>query len=234
LKVESGKLKEGETTNNLQLTTSEQEIYVGVTPPQGEGWIQDEDTLDTWFSSGTWTFSTLLNRDEAQYTDLADWIHHSPDLEFHPTSVLETGYDILFFWVARMVMMTEYVMETKPFDQVYLHGLIRDEHGKKMSKSAGNGIDPIPMIEKFGTDAVRLSLIIGATPGNDLSLSETKIGGYRNFVNKLWNISRFILTSVDDVRLVAEAPEGKTMADRWILQRLHQTIETVTTMIEKK
>jgi valyl-tRNA synthetase len=133
-----------------------------------------------------------------------------------------------------MVMMTEYVMETKPFDQVYLHGLIRDEHGKKMSKSAGNGIDPIPMIEKFGTDAVRLSLIIGATPGNDLSLSETKIGGYRNFVNKLWNISRFILTSVDDVRLVAEAPEGKTMADRWILQRLHQTIETVTTMIEKK
>ncbi len=217
-----------------QLPASNQEIYVGVTPPKGDGWIQDEDTLDTWFSSGTWTFSTLLSRDESKYKDLAEWIHNSPDLQFHPTSVLETGYDILFFWVARMVMMTEYVMETKPFNQVYLHGLIRDEHGKKMSKSSGNGIDPIPMIAKFGTDAVRLSLIIGATPGNDLSLSETKIGGYRNFVNKLWNISRFILTSVDEVKLITEAPEGKSMADRWILQRLHQTIETVTAMIEKK
>ncbi len=210
------------------------EIYVGFTPPAGEGWKQDDDTLDTWFSSALWTFSTLLNRDSAKHKDLANWAHNSPDLQFHPTSVLETGYDILFFWVARMIVMTEYVMETKPFNQVYLHGLIRDEHGKKMSKSAGNGIDPIPMIEKFGTDAVRLSLIIGATPGNDLSLSETKIGGYRNFVNKLWNISRFILTSVDEVKLITEAPEGKTMADRWILQRLQQTVEAVTMMLEKK
>jgi len=234
LKVESKQLKDGEgVTNNLHLTT-EPERYVGVTPPTGEGWTQDEDTLDTWFSSALWTFSTLLNRQPEAYKNLSEWIKNSPDLQFHPTSVLETGYDIIFFWVARMIMMTEYVMEDKPFSQVYLHGLIRDEHGKKMSKSAGNGIDPIPMIEKFGTDAVRLSLIIGATPGNDLSLSETKIGGYRNFVNKLWNISRFIISSVDQIRLVTIAPEVSELADRWILQRLQQIITEVTQFLEKK
>ncbi len=158
-----------------------EEIYVGTTPPNGDGWTQDPDTLDTWFSSGLWTFSTL------------GWPEETHDLKnFHPTSVLETGYDILFFWVARMVLMSEFLLDEVPFRQVYLHGLVRDNQGRKMSKSLGNVINPLDMIEKYGADAVRLSLIIGAAPGNDIKLSEDRIRGYRNFSNKVWNASRFI------------------------------------------
>lgn len=157
------------------------ETYVGTTPPNGEGWTQDPDTLDTWFSSGLWTFSTL------------GWPDNTTDLKnFHPTSVLETGYDILFFWVARMILMSKFLLNEIPFKQVYLHGLVRDNQGRKMSKSLGNVINPLDMIEKYGADAVRLSLIIGAAPGNDIKLSEDKIRGYRNFSNKVWNASRFI------------------------------------------
>ncbi|MEK7613022.1 MAG: valine--tRNA ligase [Patescibacteria group bacterium] len=146
-------------------------------------WEQDPDTLDTWFSSGLWTFSTL------------GWPEETPDLKtFHPTSVLETGYDILFFWVARMILMSEFLLGEVPFKNVYLHGLVRDEKGRKMSKSLGNIIDPLVMTEKYGADAVRLSLIMGAAPGNDSKLSEDRIRGYKNFANKIWNITRFVLS----------------------------------------
>jgi valyl-tRNA synthetase len=165
-----------------------EEIYCDVTPPSGEGWEQDSDTLDTWFSSGLWTFSTL------------GWPDETSDLTtYHPTSVLETGYDILFFWVARMVLMSTFLLGELPFRQVYLHGLVRDSKGRKMSKSLGNIIDPVDMIAKYGADATRLSLIIGAAPGNDVPISEDKVRGYKHFANKLWNISRFILSSTTDV-----------------------------------
>ncbi|PIR78196.1 MAG: valine--tRNA ligase, partial [Candidatus Magasanikbacteria bacterium CG10_big_fil_rev_8_21_14_0_10_36_16] len=115
---------------------------------------------------------------------------------FHPTTVMETGYDILFFWVARMILMTTYTLGQVPFETVYLHGLVRDEQGRKMSKSLGNIINPLDMIDKYGTDATRLSLLLGSTPGNDMKLSEEKIGGFRNFANKLWNVARFIEMTV--------------------------------------
>lgn len=168
-----------------------EEIYVGVEAPKGDGWKQDEDTLDTWFSSGLWTFSTL------------GWPEKTVDLDtFHPTDLLETGYDILFFWVARMILMTGCLLDTIPFKTVYLHGLVRTASGEKMSKSKPEtNINPLDMIEKYGADATRLSLIIGNGPGNDLKLSEDKIKGYKHFANKLWNITRFVLTSVDGEEL---------------------------------
>lgn len=186
---------------------------------------QDPDTLDTWFSSGLWTFSTL------------GWPDQTEDLKrFHPTSVLETGYDILFFWVARMILMTSYALNAKPFETVYLHGLVRDDKGRKMSKSLGNIIDPLDMIAKFGTDPVRLSLLIGTTAGNDTKMSEEKISGYRNFVNKVWNVSRFILMNVQVNEANLEAsrqPEATSLADRAILSRLNRLIKTTTEKIEQ-
>ena len=199
-----------------------QEIYCGVDAPTGEGWVQDSDTLDTWFSSSLWTFSTL------------GWPDDEVDLKkFHPTSVLETGYDILFFWVARMILMTTYMLGEVPFETVYLHGLVRDEQGRKMSKTLGNIIDPLDMISKYGTDATRLSLVLGSAPGNDLKLSEEKISGFRNFTNKLWNISRFMLLNIEKPELDAKMPVPKTAADVWIAARLNQVISEVTGHIEK-
>jgi len=194
-----------------------------------EGWHQDEDTLDTWFSSALWTFSTLLDQDFSKYSSLEEWVKNSPDLKkYHPTSVMETGYDILFFWVARMIIMTTYLLDEIPFETVYLHGLIRDKQGKKMSKSLGNGIDPIEMIDKFGADALRLSMTVGSTPGNDMRLYEEKIEGYRNFINKLWNISRYIFGSVKKVELIDKKPKVKTSADAWIFSELDTLIEQTT------
>jgi len=162
------------------------EVKVGITSP-GEGWTQDEDTLDTWFSSGLWTFSTL------------GWPEETADLKtYHPTAVLETGYDILFFWVARMILMSTFLRGEVPFRKVYLHGLVRDGQGRKMSKSLGNIIDPLTMIEKYGADATRLSLVIGASMGNDVKLSEDKVRGYKHFANKIWNIARFVLENQQD------------------------------------
>lgn len=186
---------------------------------------QDEDTLDTWFSSGLWTFSTL------------GWPEKTKDLEyFHPTGVLETGYDILFFWIARMIIMTTYAMHEVPFKNVYLHGLIRTRDGKKMSKSSPETcIDPLDMIEQYGTDALRLSFIIGATPGNDLRLYEEKIAGYRNFVNKIWNASRFSLMNVSDEDLNTEFDPKKhivSRADKWIITKLQYLIKDVTDDME--
>ena len=154
-------------------------------------------------------------------------------LNFHPTSVMETGYDILFFWVARMILMTTYTLGVVPFKTVYLHGLVRDEQGRKMSKSLGNIINPLDMIEKYGTDATRLSLLLGNTPGNDTKLSEEKIAGFRNFTNKLWNISRFMLLNIDEPKIDLAMPEAKTLADEWILSKLSGIIKDVSENIEK-
>ncbi len=149
--------------------------------------IQDFDTLDTWFSSGLWTFSTLgWPLQETNGKPSEDFIN------FHPTSVIETGPDILFFWIARMILMSGFLLGDIPFEKVYLHGIVRDKNGLKMSKSKNNGIDPLDMIEKFGTDALRISMISGISPGNDVNFSEDKTRGYRNFATKLWNIGRFI------------------------------------------
>ena len=186
---------------------------------------QDSDTLDTWFSSGLWTFSTLLNKDIHPGESLEEWLARSEDYKnYHPTSVLETGYDILFFWVARMILMTTYTIGQIPFETVYLHGLVRDEQGRKMSKSLGNIIDPLDMIQKYGTDATRLSLMIGGTPGNDMKLSEEKVAGFRNFANKLWNISRFILLNVTEPQKSLARPTPKTSIDEWILWKLNVVI----------
>ncbi len=173
-----------------------EEVYVGIKAPGGEGWDQDPDTLDTWFSSGLWTFSTL------------GWPEDTADLKtYHPTAVLETGYDILFFWVARMVLMSGFLVGQIPFKQVYLHGLGRDAQGRKMSKSLGNIIDPLDMVHKYGADATRLSLIIGAAPGTDTKLSEDRVRGYKHFANKLWNITRFVLENTADM------PGDATLSD---------------------
>lgn len=188
----------------------------------GKSWEQDPDTLDTWFSSGTWTFSTL------------GWPKKNKDLaRFHPTDVLETGRDIIFFWIARMIMMSAYALGEIPFKTAYLHGLVRDEQGRKMSKSLGNIINPLDVSAKYGTDAVRLSLIIGTSPGADTKLSEEKIASYRNFTNKLWNISRFVLTSVSKIQRVPKKPTAKTLADKWILARLESVAAQATSSIEK-
>ena len=163
-----------------------EEVFVGLEAPQGDGWTQDEDTLDTWFSSGLWTFSTL------------GWPDETPDLSFyHPTDVLETGHDILFFWVARMILMTEYALGVVPFRTVYLHGMVRDQQGRKMSKSLGNSIDPMEVAKDFGADAGRMALIIGNTPGMDSKIWPDKINAYKKFANKIWNITRFVLENTE-------------------------------------
>src|SRR4051794_33004758 len=184
-------------------------------PPAGEGWRQDEDVLDTWFSSALWPFSTM------------GWPEQTADLAtFYPTSVLVTGYDILFFWVARMMMFGLYAMDGKqPFDVVSLHGMVRDGHGKKMSKSFGNVVDPLDWIERYGADATRFTLARGANPGSDVPISEEWCQGSRNFCNKLWNATRFALMNG---AVSQELPDKSDMStvDRWILSRLqHVTAE---------
>ena len=184
---------------------------------------QDEDTLDTWFSSGLWTFSPLGWPNE-EAADLKN---------YHPTDVLETGYDILFFWIARMILMTTYALGDIPFKTAYLHGMVRDKEGKKMSKSLGNGIDPLEMTEKYGTDALRLSLILGNSPGGDIPMYAEKVEGYRNFVNKLWNISRFILSKIENPRYISERPEAKTLSDKWLLAKLDELKENYFVQMDK-
>ena len=163
--------------------------FCGIDAPKEEGWAQDEDTLDTWFSSGLWTFSTL------------GWPEKTEDLKnYHPTTVIETGHDILFFWIARMILMSQYILDEIPFKNVYLHGMIRTLDGKKMSKSLGDkAIDPLTIIEKYGNDALRMAMIIGNTPGNDLKLDENDIRGYGKFANKIWNASRFVIDKIENL-----------------------------------
>lgn len=179
------------------------EIYCGMEAPKEAGWIQDPDVLDTWFSSALWPFSTLGWPD---YVDKEAEIVHplqyakgmtSRDYGyFYPTTVMETGYDILPFWVARMATFGLEFTDKNPFETVYFHGLVRDEHNRKMSKSLGNVLDPLDVIPKYGTDALRMALVVGSTPGQDLAVGEAKIKGYRNFSNKIWNASRFVILRV--------------------------------------
>lgn len=186
-------------------------------PPTGEGWTQDPDVLDTWFSSGLWPFSTL------------GWPEQTPELEkFYPTSVLVTGYDILFFWVARMMMFGLYAMDGKqPFDVVNLHGIVRDQFGKKMSKSSGNVVNPLEWIEKYGADATRFTLARGANPGSDVAISEEWCQGSRNFCNKLWNATRFALMNGATVEGDLPAPSELSTIDKWVLSRLQHTVSEV-------
>ena len=186
----------------------------------GEGNYEVEtDTFDTWFSSSQWPFATLMTTDTF-------------DKGFYPTSVMETGRDILFQWVTRMVMLGLYRTGEVPFKNVYLHGLVNDAHGKKMSKSKGNVLNPLDLTSKYGTDALRLALTIGITPGNDGTLSEAKIEGYRNFCNKLWNVARFILGQLPE-DYSPTTPELNSSADHWMMAKLSQTSISVTTAIEE-
>lgn len=201
----------------------------------GEGWEQDPDTLDTWFSAGMWTFSTLGWPDAASVDADGNLVKTGDLALYHPTSVLETGYDILFFWVARMILMSTYALGEVPFKDVYLHGLVRDDQGRKMSKSLDNILDPLELIPKYGTDAVRLSVIVGSTPGQDIKLAEDKIESLKHFTNKLWNISRFVIGKVGETEWLKNdhvateiLPHAKTLADRWILSELQQVIEKQT------
>lgn len=182
---------------------------------------QDPDVLDTWFSSGLWPFSTL------------GWPENSPDLQkFYPTSVLVTAFDILFFWVARMMMMGIHFMKEVPFHEVYVHALVRDAQGQKMSKSKGNVIDPLLMMDKYGTDALRFALTAFAAQGRDIKLSEDRIEGYKHFVNKIWNAARLLLMNLEGFDKVGEIPERpESLANRWILSRLQRVVgETGTSM----
>jgi len=182
---------------------------------------QDPDTLDTWFSSGLWPFSTL------------GWPEKTPDLDyFYPTSVLETAYDILFFWVARMIMDGLEFTGQVPFHTVYLHGLIRDEHGQKMSKTKNNAIDPLTVMDELGTDALRFTLLVGSSPGNDMNLSMKKVEANRNFANKLWNAGRYLIGSLGAMPSEPEHEPEWTLADRWIKARLNQLRETVNRLFE--
>ncbi len=199
----------------------QQEIYVGTTAPEGEGWVQDEDTLDTWFSSGSWTFSTL------------GWPEKTVDLEkFHPTSWIQMGYEILYLWLMRMILMSAYALNEIPFKDAYMHGLLRDKDGKKFSKSSGNNIDPIEVINEYGCDALRISVLSGISPGNDSRFYAEKVEASRNLVNKLWNISRFILTNEEGARRV-ESVTPKSLADRWILSRFSETAQKVGSLIDR-
>ena len=195
----------------------QEEIHIGE-EPQGDGWTQDEDTLDTWFSSGLWTFSTL------------GWPEKTVDMRtYHPTDMLETGYDILFFWVARMILMTQFALGDIPFKNVYLHGLVRDAQGRKMSKSLGNNMDPLDIANKYGADAARMALIVGNTPGTDLRISEDKIKGYKHFANKLWNITRFIEERTLDI----SDTEVLYDADGALLIELDALVQDVTQDLEE-
>ncbi|NLP29836.1 MAG: class I tRNA ligase family protein, partial [Clostridiales bacterium] len=187
--------------------------------------VQDEDVLDTWFSSALWPFSTL------------GWPEKTPDLEhYYPTDVLVTGYDIIFFWVVRMVFSALFIMEEVPFKYVYVHGLVRDAEGRKMSKSLGNGVDPLEVIEQYGADALRFMLSTGISPGNDLRFKMDRLESCRNFANKLWNASRFVIMNLldDDGNFLPMSKEGTLKdEDKWILSKVNEAVREVTANMEK-
>ncbi|MDY3861588.1 MAG: valine--tRNA ligase [Ruminococcus sp.] len=183
---------------------------------------QDEDTLDTWFSSALWPFSTL------------GWPEKTEELEyFYPTNTLVTGYDIIFFWVARMIFSACEHTGKQPFDTVFIHGIVRDENGIKMSKSLGNGIDPLEIIDKYGADAMRLFMVMGNSPGNDMRFSEKKVEACRNFANKLWNASRFVHMNIDDFDVRNELPENLATEDKWIVSTLNSAAKEINENLEK-
>ena len=202
-----------------EITVSD--VHLDTCPKCGKPVRQDEDTLDTWFSSALWPFSTL------------GWPEETEDLKyFYPTNTLVTGYDIITFWVSRMIFSGLTYTNQVPFDTVLIHGLVRDAQGRKMSKSLGNGIDPLEIIEQYGADALRLTLVIGSTPGNDMRFSDDKVKASRNFANKLWNATRFVMMNLPEDFVPGE-PSTLTMADRWILSRLNSLAREVTANLDK-
>ncbi|WP_374723184.1 valine--tRNA ligase [Peribacillus tepidiphilus] len=201
------------------------EVYVGLeAPADEENWKQDEDVLDTWFSSALWPFSTMGWPD----VDAADF------KRYYPTDCLVTGYDIIFFWVSRMIFQGLEFTGKRPFKDVLIHGLVRDAQGRKMSKSLGNGVDPMEVIDKYGADSLRYFLATGSSPGQDLRFSIEKVEAVWNFANKIWNASRFALMNMDGLKYEEIDLSGeKSVADKWILTRLNETIETVTRLADK-
>ena len=201
------------------------EVYVGMEAPEDvENWTQDEDVLDTWFSSALWPFSTM------------DWPNTESDMfkRYYPNDTLVTGYDIIFFWVSRMIFQGLEFTGERPFKDVLIHGLVRAEDGQKMSKSLGNGVDPMDVIEQYGADALRYFLATGSSPGQDLRYSTEKVESIWNFANKIWNASRFALMNMDGLTYEEINLDGKrSVADDWILTRLNETIETVTNLSDK-
>lgn len=222
-------------------TDGTQETFAGIAPPkddQSEGWHnweQDPDTLDTWFSSALWTWSTLVDPELTKDLDISleDILKQSKDYQaYHPTTFMETGWDILFFWVARMILATTYTTGQVPFKTVYLHGMVRASDGKKMSKSRPESIiDPLDVLGKYGTDALRMALIMGVSPGNDQNWGWGKIEANRNFCNKLWNVARYIENEVGDLS-ERSSPKPQSAADHWVLSKLQQTTESISSKLE--
>ncbi len=198
------------------------EVYVGREAPAGPGWTPEEDVLDTWFSSGLWPFSTL------------GWPELTPDFQrYYPTSVMETGYDILFFWVARMIMLGLWFTDEAPFHTVYLHGLVRDAKGRKISKTLGNTIDPLELMERFGADPLRFTLATSGTPGNDVNLDTARVEGSWRFVNKLWQMANFVTANVDGGLPAGPPPAtARDLPARWIISRLHRLTQGVQYMFD--
>ena len=198
------------------------EIYVGINPPQESGWTQDEDVLDTWFSSALWPFSTL------------GWPEDTKDLNrYYPNNVLVTGYDIIPFWVNRMTFQGLEFTGKRPFKDCLIHGLIRDKQGRKMSKSLGNGVDPMDVIEKYGADSLRYFLTTNSSPGMDLRYDEEKVASTWNFINKLWNASRFVLMNIENFKKEDYTLDDLTEIDKWILTKTNKTIKEITENMDK-
>ena len=196
------------------------EMYVGMDAPKGEGWVQDEDVLDTWFSSALWPFSTL------------GWPEKTKDFErYFPTDCLVTGYDIIFFWVARMTFQSEYVLDSRPFKDCVIHGLIRDKQGRKMSKSLGNGVDPFDMVDKYGADSLRFYLTTDGSMGMDLRFDEVKLTSTWNFINKIWNASRFTLMNIENLDSIDLS--NLKNEDKWIFTKFEKTLKSVTKHMDK-
>ena len=206
-----------------EMVVSREEVHT--CPKCGSAMKQDEDVLDTWFSSALWPLSTLgWNSDDESFLE-----------HYFPTNCLVTGYDIIFFWVIRMVFSSMYLKKEVPFNDVFIHGLVRDSQGRKMSKSLGNGIDPLQVIDDYGADALRLTLVTGNSPGNDMRYYDEKVIASRNFANKIWNSARFILMNIDEANEITidDALKDLEIADEWILHRLNQVIEQMTANLEK-
>ena len=199
-----------------------EEVYCGMEAPEGEGWVQDNDVLDTWFSSALWPFSTL------------GWPDETEDFKrYFPTNTIVLGFDIIFFWGARMMFQSLNIHGKSPYKDCIIHGLIRDNQGRKMSKSLGNGIDPLDMIEQYGADALRFYLTTSSTLGMDLNFSTEKLSSTWNFINKLWNASRFVLMKLEDFKEEEYKLENLNDSDKWVLTKLNETIKIVTKSMEK-
>jgi valyl-tRNA synthetase len=199
-----------------------EEVYVGEETPEGDGWSQDTDVLDTWFSSALWPFSTL------------GWPNNTADLNrYYPNSVLVTAYDIILFWVCRMVFQGLEFTNERPFKDCLIHGLIRDKQGRKMSKSLGNGVDPMDVIDMYGADALRFFLTTNSAPGQDLRYDEDKVKSSWNFINKLWNASRFVLMNLEGFKNEDYTLDNQSITDKWIMYKLNETIKQIRKHMDK-